>query len=59
MMPGRLSLKERASASRPFGEWCDDDFEVLADSVVVGRIMKVRGAARRFAADVDAGLRAS
>ena len=31
---------ERASASRPSGEWNDDDFDVLADGVVVGRIMK-------------------
>ena len=30
-----LVLK-RASASRPSGEWNDDDFDVLADGVVVG-----------------------
>ena len=29
-----------ASASRPSGEWNDDDFDVLCDGVVVGRIMK-------------------
>jgi hypothetical protein len=29
-----------ASASRPSGEWNDDDYDVLADGVVVGRIMK-------------------
>ena len=34
-----LTLK-RASASRPPGEWSDDDFDVLADGVVVGRIFK-------------------
>jgi hypothetical protein len=34
-----LTLK-RASASRPSGEWHDDDFDVLADGVVVGRIMR-------------------
>ena len=34
-----LVLK-RASASRPSGEWNDDDFDVLADGVVVGRITK-------------------
>jgi len=34
-----LVLK-RASASRPSGEWNDDDFDVLVDGVVVGRIMK-------------------
>jgi hypothetical protein len=35
----QLFLK-RASASRPSGEWNDDDYDVLADGVVVGRIMK-------------------
>ena len=35
----QLILK-RASASRPSGEWRDDDYDVLADGVVVGRIMK-------------------
>ena len=30
-----LTLK-RASASRPSGEWKDDDYDVLADGVVVG-----------------------
>ena len=36
-MSSQLILK-RASASRPSGEWSDDDFDVLADDVVVGRI---------------------
>jgi hypothetical protein len=31
-------ILKRASASRPSGEWNDDDFDVLADGVVVGRI---------------------
>jgi hypothetical protein len=31
-------ILKRASASRPSGEWDDDDFDVLADGVVVGRI---------------------
>jgi hypothetical protein len=35
----RRALK-RAAASRPSGEWNDDDFDVLADGVVVGRIFK-------------------
>jgi hypothetical protein len=35
----QLVLK-RASASRPSGRWSDDDYDVLADSIVVGRIMK-------------------
>jgi hypothetical protein len=34
-----LTLK-RASASRSSGEWSDDDYDVLADGVVVGRIFK-------------------
>jgi hypothetical protein len=33
----QLILK-RASSNRPSGEWNDDDFDVLADSAVVGRI---------------------
>jgi hypothetical protein len=33
-------LLKRASASRPSGEWNDDDYDVLADGVVVGRIMR-------------------
>ena len=31
-----------ASASRPSGKRSDDDYDVLADGVVVGRIFKVR-----------------
>ena len=38
-----LMLK-RASASRPSGVWNDDDFNVVADGVVVGRIFKVHAA---------------
>jgi hypothetical protein len=34
-----LTLK-RAPASRPDDEWSDDDFDVLADGEVVGRIFK-------------------
>jgi hypothetical protein len=48
-----LMLK-RASASRPLGEWNDDDYDALADGVVVGRIFN--SAARRSAVDVDARL---
>jgi hypothetical protein len=33
-------ILKRASASRPSGEWNDDDYDVLADGVVVGRIFK-------------------
>jgi hypothetical protein len=42
-MTGQLILK-RASASRPSGEWNDDDFDVLADGTVVGRILKAHAA---------------
>jgi hypothetical protein len=35
---------QRASASRPSCEWDDDDYDVLADGVVVGRILKVNAA---------------
>src|SRR5215831_16986900 len=31
-------ILKRASASRPSGEWNDDDFDVLCDGVVVGRL---------------------
>ena len=33
-------ILKRASASRPSGEWSDDDYDVLAEGVVVGRIFK-------------------
>jgi hypothetical protein len=35
----QLILK-RASVFRPSGEWKDNDYDVLADGKVVGRIMK-------------------
>jgi hypothetical protein len=38
-----LVLK-RASASRPSGECSDDDYDVLADGFVVGRIFKANAA---------------
>ena len=40
-----LVLK-RASASRSPGEWSDDDYDVLAEGIVVGRIMKAAAAAQ-------------
>ena len=40
---GQLVLK-RASASRPSGEWSDDDYDVLCEGEVVGRIMKAAAA---------------
>jgi len=35
----QLILKS-ASKSRPSGEWNEDDYDVVADGLVVGRIMK-------------------
>src|SRR5262249_47662583 len=35
-------LLKRAAASRPSGEWNDDDYDVLADGAVVGRIVGLR-----------------
>jgi hypothetical protein len=40
---GELILK-RAASSRPSGEWNDDDYDVLADGAVVGRIFKANAA---------------
>ena len=42
-MTPQLILK-CASASRPSAAWDDDDFDVLADGVAVGRIMKAAAA---------------
>jgi hypothetical protein len=33
-------ILRRASASRPSGKWSDNDYDVLADGMVVGRIFK-------------------
>jgi hypothetical protein len=41
MTSGGLVLK-RASSSRASGQWSDDDYDVLADGNVVGRILKSR-----------------
>ena len=37
-------LLKRAALSRQSGKWDDDDFDVLADGVVVGRIFKAGAA---------------
>ena len=42
----------RASASRLSGEWSEDDYDVLCEGAVVGRIMK--GAAAAPLASVEA-----
>jgi hypothetical protein len=33
-----MLILKRASASRPSGEWKDEDYDVLADGKAVGRI---------------------
>ena len=44
MMEKDYLILKCASASRPSGEWDDDDYDVLEDSLVVGRIMKTAAA---------------
>jgi hypothetical protein len=46
-------ILKRASVSRPSGEWNDDDYDVLADGVVVGRIMKGSSRAAEKAVAMD------
>jgi hypothetical protein len=41
---GATLVLKRASASRTSGEWGEDDFDVLAAGIVVGRIMKAMAA---------------
>ena len=43
MDKGYLLLK-RATLSRPSGQWNDDDYDVLANNEVVGRIFKANAA---------------
>jgi hypothetical protein len=44
----------KSSWTDPSGEWNDDDYDVLADGVVVGRIFKANAAP--VGADVDVSL---
>jgi hypothetical protein len=37
-------ILKRASARRPSGQWNEEDFDVLANGGVVGRIFKANGA---------------
>jgi len=37
-------LLKRAATSRPSGRWNDDDFDVLANGEIVGRIYKAHAA---------------
>jgi hypothetical protein len=41
-------ILKRASVSRPSGEWSEDDYDVLADGIVVGRITKAAAAPEGF-----------
>jgi hypothetical protein len=40
-MTTKSLVLKRASVSRPSGEWREDDYDVLENGVVVGRIFKV------------------
>src|SRR5262245_34078926 len=40
----QLFANDAIAASRLSGEWSDDDYDVLADGIVVGRIMKAAAA---------------
>src|SRR5262249_38797894 len=51
-------ILKRASASRPSGEWSDDDFDVLAKWCGGRSHLQGRRVARRLVVDVDARLRA-
>jgi hypothetical protein len=44
MGPVSHLLLKRAATSRPSGNWNEDDYDVLADGVVVGRIFKANAA---------------
>ena len=48
---------KRASASRPSGQWTENDYDVLADGVVVGRIFQGVRRAGGLVVDVDTRLR--
>jgi hypothetical protein len=53
----RVLILKRASASRPSGEWSDDDFDVLADRRSCRPHLQGEGGVGRFTLDVDASLR--
>jgi hypothetical protein len=50
-------LVKRASASRSSGEWSESDYDVLADGVVIGRIMETAAAPVGTPVDADPVLR--
>jgi hypothetical protein len=41
-------ILKRDSASRLSGEWSDDDYDVLADGVVAGRIFRAAASPERW-----------
>jgi hypothetical protein len=43
-MTERLILKRASSASRPSRVWKDEEYDVLADGAVVGRIFEANAA---------------
>jgi hypothetical protein len=47
-------ILKRVSASRPSGEWNEDDYHVLADGTVRRAPLQANAAARRCVMDVDA-----
>jgi hypothetical protein len=49
-------LLKRASASRPYGEWSDDDYDMLADGVAVGRTGGGLRNDKRGSIEVGAGV---
>ena len=58
-MSSQQLILKRASTSRPSGKWNEDDYDVLAGDVVVGRIMKAIAPPVGFAVVLDACLRLS
>jgi hypothetical protein len=46
-------ILKRASVSRPSGAWSEDDYDVLADGIVVGRITKAAAAPEGLVAPHD------
>jgi hypothetical protein len=51
-------ILKHASASRPSGEWNDDNYDVLADGAVVGRIMEAAPEGMPMALDIGVDHRA-
>ena len=53
-----LPAPKRAALSRPSGEWNDDDFDVLTNGEVVGRIYKANAAPAEVLGVIETALRA-